>query len=364
MTQDSGVTASSDESDIESIISESEGDDDAGFDEIDDLFSDGHDGNRVSESVFLEGIESALTLLFFAGVNIAGAIAQTSVTNGTTDQPNVQTADTENNLELGTDDTCSETNTAPSPANQVSNAVRALEASVCRDMSRDHLSMPHPGQNYGATFDTTSQLVNVPINPGLLGWLGQRLQGTFFQPHIYAPLTSPSHIRVLFIQPGVNEDTLVASFELLDLNAANIRFEAISYQWSEGGGHKASMRLGGEKISINAYLRGILLHLRLEQHIRVVWADALCVNQSDHAERLQQVSIMQRIYSQAFRVIGFVGKDYIRASMCFNAIKAWASAWFEARKTLGRNDMSSSTPDNIYGCVMNEASMCRIVEVF
>lgn len=57
---DSGVTASSDESDIESIISESAGDDEAGFDEIDDHFSDGHDGNRVSESVFLEGTESAL----------------------------------------------------------------------------------------------------------------------------------------------------------------------------------------------------------------------------------------------------------------------------------------------------------------
>ncbi|RBA20656.1 hypothetical protein FPRO05_08103 [Fusarium proliferatum] len=364
---DSGATASSDELDIESIISESEGDDEAGFDEIDDHFSDGHDGNRVSESVFLEGTESALSLLFFAGVNIAGAIAQTSVTNGTTDQPNVQTADPENyldNLDLGTDDTGSETNTAPSPANQVFHAVRALEASVYRDMSHDHLSIPHPGQNYGATFDTTSQFVDVPHNPGLLGWLGQRLLRTFFQPNIYTPLPSPSHIRVLSIQPGVNEDTLVASFELLDLNAANIRFEAISYQWSEGGGQKASMRLRGEKISINAYLRRILLHLRLEQHIRVVWADALCINQSDHAERLQQVSIMQRIYSQAFRVIGFVGKDYIRASMCFNAIKALTSAWFEVRKTLGRNNMSSSAPDNIYGCVMNEASMCRIVEVF
>ncbi|KAI1011880.1 hypothetical protein LB503_004594 [Fusarium chuoi] len=381
-----GGIAASDDSDIESIISESEGDDETGFDEIDDHFSDGHDGNQVSESVFLEGTESALNLLFFAGVSIAGAIAQTSDRNGTPDQPNVQTAgmstpclclfaepclmlilDTENNLDnldLGSGDNSLETNTAASHANQVSNAVRALEASVYRDVCRDHLSMPHPGQNYGATFNTTSQLVDVPHNPGFLEWLRGRLQRTFFQPNIYAPLPSPSHIRVLSIQPGVNEDTLVASFELLDLNAASIRFEAISYQWSEGVGQQASMRLGGEKISINAYLRGILLHLRLEQHIRVVWADALCINQSDHAERLQQVSIMQRIYSQAFKVVGFVGKDYVHASMCFNAIKALTSAWFEARKTVGQNDVSSPTPDNIYGCVLNEASMCRIVEVF
>ncbi|RBR19912.1 hypothetical protein FVER53590_12222 [Fusarium verticillioides] len=363
---DSGITASSD-SDTESIISESEEDDEAGFDEIDHQLSDIDDGNQVSESVFLEGTESVLNLLFFGGGSLAGAIAHTSDTNGTTHQPRAQTADTENNLDtldLGGDDTSSEANTAASHTDQGSNAVRALEASVYRDMCRDYLDMPFPAQNYGTTSNTSTQLVNVSHNPGFLGWLGGRLQRTFFQPNVYTPLPSHSHIRVLLIQPGVNEDTLVASFELLDLNAASIRFEAISYQWSEGGNQKASMRLGGEKISINAYLRNILLHLRLEQHIRVVWTDALCINQSDHEERRQQVSIMQRIYSQAFRVIGFVGKDYTHASMCFNAIKALTSAWFEVRKNLDQNDRSSSSSDNIYGCVQNEASMGRIVEVY
>lgn len=59
-----GGIAASDDSDIESIISESEGDDETGFDEIDDHFSDGHDGNQVSESVFLEGTESALNCVY------------------------------------------------------------------------------------------------------------------------------------------------------------------------------------------------------------------------------------------------------------------------------------------------------------
>ncbi|KAH7151347.1 hypothetical protein DER46DRAFT_638924 [Fusarium sp. MPI-SDFR-AT-0072] len=316
----SNITVS-DESDIESIISESEGDEEAGFDEIDDQFSDSDDRNQVSGSVFLEGTESSLNLLFFAGVSIAGAIAQTLDTNRTIDQPKVQTADTENNMDnvdLCSDDigpgananilriqtdaspstrNLSVANTAASHANQASNAVRALEAKVGRDMCRDHLSMPLPGQNYGTTSNTTPQLVDVPPNPGFLEWLGGRLQRKYFQPNIYAPLPSPSYIRVLLIQPGVNEDRLVASFEFLDLNAANIRFEAVSYQWT-------------------------------------------------------------------FRVIGFVGKDYTHASMCFNAIKALTSAWFEVRKRFGQEDNTSSTPGNIYGCVMNEASMGRIVEVF
>ncbi|KAF4955434.1 hypothetical protein FGADI_4544 [Fusarium gaditjirri] len=380
----SGISVS-DDSDIESIISESEGDDEAGFDEIDDLFPDSDDGNQVSESVFLEGTESALNLLFFAGVNIAGTIAQTLDTNG--NQPRIQITDPEDNVDnvdLFSDvirpeananilriqtnvspstRNSSVANTGASHANQASNAVRALEAKAGRDMCRDHLSVSLPGQNYGTASNSTSSLADVPHNPGFFECIGGR-QCTFFQPNIYTPLPSSSHIRVLLIQPGVNEDTLVASFEFLDLNAANIRFEAVSYQWSEGNGRKAHMRLGGENTSINAYLRGILLHLRLEQHLRVVWADALCINQSDHAERLQQVSIMQRIYSQAFRVIGFVGKDYTHAKMCLNAIKAVTSAWFKFRKSFGQEDSSSLTPGNIYGCVMNEASMGRIVQVF
>ncbi|KAF5556425.1 heterokaryon incompatibility 6 OR allele [Fusarium napiforme] len=352
---DGGITAS-DDSDIESIISESGGDEEAGFDEIDDQFSDSDGGNQVSESVFLECAQL-----------VAGAIAQTSDTNETTDQPKVQTAETENaldNLDLGGDHNFLVVNTTASHAGQGSNVVRALEASVDRDMCHDHLSMPCPGQTYGTTSNTTSQLVDVTRSSGLLEWLIQRLQRTFCQPSIYAPLPSPSYIRVLLIQPGVNEDDLVASFELLDLNAANIRFEAISYQWSEGGSQKTPMRLGGEKIFINTYLRDILLRLRLEQHIRVIWADALCINQSDHAERLQQVNIMQRIYSQAFRVIGFVGKNYTHASVCFNAIKALTSAWFEVRKSLDQHDRSSSTPNNISSCVKNDVSMVRIVELF
>ncbi|RBQ70410.1 hypothetical protein FVER14953_12222 [Fusarium verticillioides] len=62
---DSGITASSD-SDTESIISESEEDDEAGFDEIDHQLSDIDDGNQVSESVFLEGTESVLNCVYIS----------------------------------------------------------------------------------------------------------------------------------------------------------------------------------------------------------------------------------------------------------------------------------------------------------
>lgn len=254
-------------------------------------------------------------------------------------------------------------NMATSQKSQISDAVRALEDRVHRDICHDHLNMPWCGQNYGTTPNTvTQQPGNIPTKTSILGWFSESLRYVFGGPWTYIPLPSPSHIRVLAIQPGVNNDILVASFEILDLNTADSRYEAVSYQWSEGGDQKASTYLGGEKIFINVYLRRILLHLRLKQHVRILWADAICINQADHAERLQQVSIMQRIYSQAFRVIGFVGKDYLHAGTCFSAIEALTGSWFNARKSFSEENSISSTPGRIHRS--DEAAMSRIVEIF
>ncbi|KAF4451273.1 hypothetical protein F53441_5694 [Fusarium austroafricanum] len=407
----------------------------------DDQLPGVNDRNRVSETVFLEGTESATnggynsvqaterrgkaddTVMFFAASSIAAPIARpvntnrtanrptihnagnsaagrTSIarpidTNRTTDRPViantyssaagstsiVRTIDTKKptaqnphcmgKLGLVSGDitpkahanisptqpnaslklsSISRVNKATSQGNQRLGEVRALEARIARDTCRDDLS--------------SQQLVNASTNSSILGCFSEFLQRVFSDSQTYTPLPTPSYIRVLAVQPGVNDDTLVASFELLDLNLPNFRFEAISYQWSEGGGQKAPIRLGGKRISINAYLRSILLHLRLKRRVRILWADALCINQADHVERLQQVSIMQRIYSRAFRVFGFVGKDYLHAGKCFNAIKTLTSAWFDAQKRFGEEDSTSSAHDNIYGCVIDEAAMSRIVEIF
>jgi hypothetical protein len=259
--------------------------------------------------------------------------------------------------------TSSGENRATSQKSQISKAVRALEDRVHRDICQDHLSMLWCVQNYGTTPNiVTREPGHIPTKTSILGWFSEPLRCIFGGPWIYTPLASSSHIRVLAIQPGVNDDTLVASFEILDLNTANFQHEAVSYQWSGGGGQKASIYLEGEKIFINAYLRSILLHLRLKRLVRILWADAICINQADHVERLQQVSIMQRIYSQAFRVIGFVGKDYLHASTCFSAIEALTASWFDARKSFSEENSISSTPGRIH--CSDEEAMSRIVEIF
>ncbi|KUJ07029.1 uncharacterized protein LY89DRAFT_558296, partial [Mollisia scopiformis] len=52
-----------------------------------------------------------------------------------------------------------------------------------------------------------------------------------------------------------------------------------------------------------------LQHLRLKSVVRVLWIDALCINQSSVEERNNQVCIiMARVYKQAVCVVAWLGR--------------------------------------------------------
>ncbi|RBR24529.1 uncharacterized protein FIESC28_02725 [Fusarium coffeatum] len=114
--------------------------------------------------------------------------------------------------------------TATSHKMQTPDTLRALEDKVDRDMSR-----PLNGQSDETAPNTVArQPVKVPTNTSILGCFSDPLRYMFSRSQIYIPLPSRSHIRVLAIQPGTNDDALVASFKILDLDTPNLPFEAIS----------------------------------------------------------------------------------------------------------------------------------------
>jgi hypothetical protein len=61
-------------------------------------------------------------------------------------------------------------------------------------------------------------------------------------------------------------------------------------------------RTGNSTIQITRNLAIALPYLRNEDETRILWIDAICVNQQDLKERSQQVQRMADIYGESIRV--------------------------------------------------------------
>lgn len=122
----------------------------------------------------------------------------------------------------------------------------------------------------------------------------------------YELLQSPSHIRILELEPGDRTVPLRCSLVQVDLQDRP-QFEALSYAWGNAGDLKI-IECDGKELKITRSLHEALESLRHSNDSRRLWADAICINQKDLPERGSQVQLMARIYSEALPVLLWLGK--------------------------------------------------------
>ncbi|KAJ8132725.1 hypothetical protein O1611_g898 [Lasiodiplodia mahajangana] len=100
------------------------------------------------------------------------------------------------------------------------------------------------------------------------------------------------------------------------LPTGGIAFDALSYVWGNYSWlrqrrafveYSERGKLVRARISIGESLDHALRNARHQDRPRVMWIDALCINQSDEDERNAQVTRMADIYSQASQVTVFLG---------------------------------------------------------
>lgn len=94
----------------------------------------------------------------------------------------------------------------------------------------------------------------------------------------------------------------------------NVEYEALSWNWgteSRDCGIRVlqSNNHPQRRLAISRELALALKHLRNPDHDRILWIDALCINQADHEERNHQVQMMSRIYNCANQVCVWLGQD-------------------------------------------------------
>ncbi|KAI0127514.1 heterokaryon incompatibility protein-domain-containing protein [Xylariales sp. AK1849] len=142
----------------------------------------------------------------------------------------------------------------------------------------------------------------------------------------YRPLDhSKKEIRLVTIAPGLFDEPLRCTLTRHELSEAGLEFESLSYCWGDlkdttditlrhdYSGHADSIHDRGkpaeQSFEVTKSLDLALRHLRHEDGARVIWIDALCINQGSIRERNYAISFMVDLYRLASRVVISLGKE-------------------------------------------------------
>jgi hypothetical protein len=137
----------------------------------------------------------------------------------------------------------------------------------------------------------------------------------------YTPLPSHDHFRVLELLPGISNSIVRCRLHVERLTQAEDKYAAISYVWGNPT-DKLSIVCDDRIIKVTVNLADALKHIRDRYRSRLVWADAVCINQYDGTEKGHQVKRMGSVYENAEEVLVWLGKDSEGiAEDCFNLIR-------------------------------------------
>lgn len=118
---------------------------------------------------------------------------------------------------------------------------------------------------------------------------------------------SRDSIRILELLPGDLQEPLKCNLQSVQLSSL-LEYEALSYCW----GHPSlthTVACNGSEVRVTQSLHSALHRLRYKDRSRILWADAICINQKEHEEKIYQLRLMNTIYSRAAQVSIWLGED-------------------------------------------------------
>jgi hypothetical protein len=127
----------------------------------------------------------------------------------------------------------------------------------------------------------------------------------------------PDHsIRILHLDQTTHEDIIHGTFEVVRVLRSSaetpiLDYEAASYTWIDDNGDATYCRriyLGPDWLALSVTASCFSALQRMRKSTRTVWIDAVCINQSSLHDRNQQVSLMSSIYTNAKRIMAFIGQ--------------------------------------------------------
>lgn len=131
------------------------------------------------------------------------------------------------------------------------------------------------------------------------------------EPFKYRSLTEPDSFRLILLQQNSTCDAdlqctlLHTTLSQCDRDIID-HYTALSYVWGDPN-QTGYIYVDGHRFTITATLEAALRDLRDPFRVLRIWADALCIDQSNLAERSSQVGLMAQIYSTAHLTVIHLG---------------------------------------------------------
>ena len=149
-------------------------------------------------------------------------------------------------------------------------------------------------------------------------------------PYEYTTINKEaSEIRLMTLLPGVLWSEVRITIQNHVFTKSHIPvYEALSYAW---GSNERSVKIrietidGDRTLAVTSNLAEALQHLRFETRPRILWIDAICVDQQNVPERGHQVSQMVDIYRSASPVLIWLGPESASSDMAMRELSALGS---------------------------------------
>ncbi|PMD29250.1 hypothetical protein L207DRAFT_642561 [Hyaloscypha variabilis F] len=189
-------------------------------------------------------------------------------------------------------------------------------------------------------------------------------------PYTYTPIDEAAgEIRLLTLHKGKPGDPIKITLLNTPFTVDNVpAFEAVSYTWGSPENPVdvfiTHSRGTVRTLSVTKNLGEALPYLRYRDRDRVLWIDAICVNQQDLEERNQQVQRMAEIYSKAVRVVAWLGPstEYTPVAIrCFKTITSNVKGNWESH-TLVAVSGDGSWADPTFPLPFNDEEYLAVTE--
>jgi hypothetical protein len=151
----------------------------------------------------------------------------------------------------------------------------------------------------------------------------------------YLPLSNASeNIRLLRLLPAEAEGAKIRGelFEHRLQTSSRSSYEALSYVWGSWNPVQ-SILIDNGQLDVTPNLYAALVRLRDASFPRIIWIDAICIDQADDEEKSDQIRIMANIYGKANRVLVWLGESADDSDKALEIIRARGAVYMNEPKT-------------------------------